>query len=331
MGSRAMFVICRDEAAARKHIRRSEGEIGVCYTRTGRRFFDRRRVRSRSACSSPSGDQLGRLVGRVREPTGSASTPRSCHGQRRRRSCCRSSTPRSARRQPRHYRLRSTHWNVRSSAASARTACSSASVRGKQGLRRMSRRTGATRWLVESVDDMRVAPFHCWPAGQITSTETTSGTWRRPASPRQTRSCSSRPPLDVEVDDPASEEQATAWWEELTAAAARGWSSSRRLRGARQARARSAGRQVPRARVPADHLRAGLHGTGEPRAAPERGLGAKRALALREFALGLEALERFVRGTALPRPRMRLRGPRAGERAGRSAPLGPVTARELRP
>ena len=41
MGSRAIFIICRDEAAARKQFGASEGEIGVCYTRTGRRFFER--------------------------------------------------------------------------------------------------------------------------------------------------------------------------------------------------------------------------------------------------------------------------------------------------
>jgi protein phosphatase len=33
----------------------------------------------------------------------------------------------------------------------------------------------------------------------------------------------------------------------------------------------------------------------------KRGLGAKRALALREFALGIEALERFTRGEPVRR------------------------------
>ncbi len=33
----------------------------------------------------------------------------------------------------------------------------------------------------------------------------------------------------------------------------------------------------------------------------KRGLGAKRALALREFAIGVEALDRFVRGEPLRR------------------------------
>ncbi len=41
MGSRAVFIVCRDPAVARKRFGVSEGEaLGACYTRTGRRFFD---------------------------------------------------------------------------------------------------------------------------------------------------------------------------------------------------------------------------------------------------------------------------------------------------
>lgn len=39
MGSRAVVVVCRDADAARKRFGILEGEAGVCYTRTGRRFF----------------------------------------------------------------------------------------------------------------------------------------------------------------------------------------------------------------------------------------------------------------------------------------------------
>ena len=61
-------------------------------------------------------------------------------------------------------------------------------------------------------------------------------------------------------------------------------------------------RQVPRPRVPADHLRPGVHraratSSGCAAAASAR----KRSLALREFALGIEALERFVRREPLRR------------------------------
>ena len=40
MGSRAVIVVCRDSDAARKRFGIVEGEFGICYTRTGRRFFD---------------------------------------------------------------------------------------------------------------------------------------------------------------------------------------------------------------------------------------------------------------------------------------------------
>lgn len=40
MGSRAVVVVCRDEAAARKHFGVTGEGIGTGYTRTGRRFFD---------------------------------------------------------------------------------------------------------------------------------------------------------------------------------------------------------------------------------------------------------------------------------------------------
>ena len=40
MGSRAVVIVCRDEAAARERFGVSEGETGIIYTRTGRRFFN---------------------------------------------------------------------------------------------------------------------------------------------------------------------------------------------------------------------------------------------------------------------------------------------------
>src|SRR5260370_6600365 len=39
MGSRAVLVLCRDREAARRRFGIAQDEIGVCYTRTGRRFF----------------------------------------------------------------------------------------------------------------------------------------------------------------------------------------------------------------------------------------------------------------------------------------------------
>ncbi len=44
MGSRAVVIVCRDEDAARRRFGVVGEGIGICYTRTGRRFFDDRRV-----------------------------------------------------------------------------------------------------------------------------------------------------------------------------------------------------------------------------------------------------------------------------------------------
>jgi len=43
MGSRAVVIVCRDEDAARRRFGVVGEDIGICYTRTGRRFFDDRK------------------------------------------------------------------------------------------------------------------------------------------------------------------------------------------------------------------------------------------------------------------------------------------------
>src|SRR5205823_8089089 len=40
MGSRAGVIVCRDEEAARERFGVAEPEVGIIYTRTGRRFFN---------------------------------------------------------------------------------------------------------------------------------------------------------------------------------------------------------------------------------------------------------------------------------------------------
>ena len=44
MGSRAVVVVCRDQDAARRRFGVVEDVAGICYTRTGRRFFDDRAI-----------------------------------------------------------------------------------------------------------------------------------------------------------------------------------------------------------------------------------------------------------------------------------------------
>src|SRR5256885_7153227 len=105
-----------------------------------------------------------------------------------------------------------------------------------------------------------------------------------------------------DLSDPASESDAIAWWEGLTARGGEGMVVkpldfiARGPRGLVQPAVKCRGKEYlriiygPEYDDPAnlERLR-------------KRGLGAKRSLALREFALGVESLERFVRHEPLRR------------------------------
>ena len=106
----------------------------------------------------------------------------------------------------------------------------------------------------------------------------------------------------VDLNDPASEAAAIAWWEELTGRGGEGMVVkpfdfiARGRRGLAQPALKCRGREYlriiygPEYTLPEnlERLR-------------QRGLAGKRALALREFALGVEGLERFTRGEPLRR------------------------------
>src|SRR5262249_60735802 len=105
-----------------------------------------------------------------------------------------------------------------------------------------------------------------------------------------------------DLDDADACAAATAWWEELTAAGGEGMVVKPRAfvargrRGVVQPAVKCRGREYLRIIYGPDY-------TADEHLARlrERGLGRKRSFALREFALGLEALERFVRKEPLRR------------------------------
>ena len=65
MGSRAVVIVCRDEAAARERFGVATGELGIVYTRTGRRFFNdpeiERQVLDRLRAALDASDIWGKL------------------------------------------------------------------------------------------------------------------------------------------------------------------------------------------------------------------------------------------------------------------------------
>ena len=84
------------------------------------------------------------------------------------------------------------------------------------------------------------------------------------------------------------------WWR-------RNGGEATRIHRTRAARSGPAGREVSRARVSADHLGPEYNAPENLERLRQRGLSAKRSLALREFALGMEGLERFVQRQPLRR------------------------------
>jgi hypothetical protein len=100
----------------------------------------------------------------------------------------------------------------------------------------------------------------------------------------------------VDLTDTASEEAAAAWWEESTGNGSEGMVVKPRAfvqRGRRdlvQPAVKCRGREYLRIIYGPEYLR-----DEHLSRLRQRSLGGKRSLAMREFALGIEGLERFVR------------------------------------
>jgi protein phosphatase len=106
----------------------------------------------------------------------------------------------------------------------------------------------------------------------------------------------------VDLSDPASEAEGVAWWETLTSNGGEGMvvkpieSIVRGRRGLAQPGIKVRGPEYLRIIYGPEYT-----ADANLERLRERGLGHKRSLAQREFALGIEALERFVRGEPLYR------------------------------
>jgi protein phosphatase len=160
-------------------------------------------------------------------------------------------------------------------------------------------------WRVESLDDVRVAPFQLLAARSSVLLER-EHTWHMsvadrlaglaPGLVRLTRN------LVVNVTDPEQIAEAVTWWESLTDEGGEGMVVKpvtpivQSKRGPVQPGIKVRGREYLRLIYGPDYT--------EPAHLDrlrERGLGRKRSLAAREFALGVEALERVARGEPLHR------------------------------
>jgi protein phosphatase len=157
-------------------------------------------------------------------------------------------------------------------------------------------------WPVNPVNDLRLAPFHLLASeGKVHADQPHD--WHLQTLARLAGGIIVATPFRViEVTNPDSEAGGIRWWEELTGHGGEGMVVkplefiARNRRGLVQPAVKCRGREYLRLIYGPEYTAA--ENLERLRA---RGLAAKRSLALREFALGIESLERFVRKEPLRR------------------------------
>jgi protein phosphatase len=309
MGSRAVVIVCRDAEVARKRFGVTTGELGIVYTRTGRRFFNdadlERRFIDRVRDAITAADLWGKLEtswacldcelmpwsAKAQEllrtqyaavgAAGTASLPRVVLALKQTAVRLDGEEKRKLVAVEDAYRLR--EQDVGRFIASYRLYC----------------------WTVESMSDLKLAPFHLLATAGHVHTDKDHA-WHMEmlaevcrADPELLRAT---PYMVVDVTDPASQAAGIAWWEELTGRGGEGMVVKpqtfihRGSRGLSQPAVKCRGREYLRIIYGPDY-------TTEVNLSRlrSRGLGRKRSLALGEFALGVEGLERFVRREPLRR------------------------------
>jgi len=297
MGSRAVVIVCRDESAARKRFGVVGEEIGICYTRTGRRFFTDADLecaflaRLHGALGSaglwdelqsdwlcldcelmPWSAKAQELLRQQYAPTGAAA---------------RAALPQAVAALNAAAKINPEVTGL----AAAFQERSNLALRYVEAYRRYC-------WPVRSLDDFRLAPFHLLASeGHVHSDR--DHLWDMEML---SRVCHADPQLltatpfrKVDLSDAGAEAQATQWWEELTGSGGEGMVVKplsfvhRGRRDLAQPAVKCRGREYLRIIYGAEYTR-----DENLVRLRQRSLGSKRSLALREFALGIEALERFV-------------------------------------
>ena len=304
MGSRAVVVICREEAVSVRRFGVVEPALGIVYTRTGRRFFTDAAIER---------EFLGRIAAAV--------TAAGLWEELRTDWLCLDCElmPWSAKAQE-LLRLQYAPAGAAGVRAldAAKSALDAASAR-VDGLAELTQRTGARLdaltkyreayrqycWSVRSIDDLKLAPFHLLASESAVHTDK-QHSWHMEILGRLCAADSAlllaTPFRVVDVNDAASVDGATAWWTEMTAAGGEGMVVkpqdfiARGRRGIAQPAVKCRGAEYLRIIYGPEYL---LPGNLERLRA--RAVGAKRSFAGREFALGVEALERFVHREPLRR------------------------------
>ena len=298
MGSRAVVIVCRDPETAQKRFGAADNTLGVCYTRTGRRFFDNTAIETE-------------LLGQVKAAIDKADYWETFNTDWICLDC--ELMPWSVKAQE---LLRQQYAPVGTSARVALgEAVAALETAAEQGIDIQSildnyrQRAAAVNeyvkayqqycWRVQSIADLKLAPFHLlategavyFDKDHLWHMEMLSKLCQSSEDDLLFATSYGR----VDLADDTSQTEAIHRWEELTGHGGEGTVIKpldfivQGKRGLVQPAVKCRGREYlriiygPEYTLPQnlERLRS-------------RGLSHKRSLALREFALGVEALERFV-------------------------------------
>jgi protein phosphatase len=327
MGSRAVVIVCRDEDAARKTFGVTGEGIGICYTRTGRRFFDNATLEAeflKTVCDAVTAAGFWDEF----------KTDWICLD-------C-ELMPWSAKAQE----LVKQQYAAVGASAQATLATEVAVLkqtagRGLDVNELLAQTTARSQmvsdyveayrrycWPVNSVNDLKLAPFHLlategkvhtdkphdWhmqtlarlaDGAPLSEPARDGGIANRAGSETGAPAKSiliATPFRVIDVTNSESEAEGIRWWEELTGRGGEGMVVkplefiAKSRRGLVQPAVKCRGREYLRIIYGPEYTAA--ENLERLRA---RGLSTKRSLALREFALGIEALERFLRKEPLRR------------------------------
>ena len=305
MGSRAVVVVCRDTETAKKRFGVADDTLGICYTRTGRRFFDDTAIETE-------------LLGQLKEAIDKVDYWKVFNTDWICLDC--ELMPWSVKAQE---LLRQQYAPVGVSARialeEAVASLETAAERGvdvscivddyRQRAEAVTEYIKAYQqycWHVQSVADLKLAPFHLLATEGAVYFDK-DHLWHMEMLSKLCQNSEDNPLFAtsygmVNVTDDTNQAEAICRWEELTEQGGEGTVIKpldfivQGKRGLVQPAVKCRGREYlriiygPEYTLPQNLKRLRT-----------RGLSHKRSLALREFALGVEALERFVRREPLSR------------------------------
>lgn len=301
MGSRAVVIVCRDENAAQKSFGVTGEGIGICYTRTGRKFFDN-----------------AELEKQFLEQIRNAATNAGFWDEFKTEWLCLDCElmPWSAKAQEllkQQYAAvgAAAHGSLNDEVAALEKAAAAGLDVSELLAHTIQRRQMANDfvaayrnycWPVNSINDLKLAPFHLLATEGKVHTDK-SHDWHMETLARLAGGIIIATPFQIiDVTNSESESEGIRWWEELTARGGEGMVVkplefiAKGRRGLVQPAVKCRGREYLRIIYGPEYT--AVENLERLRS---RGLSVKRSLALREFVLGIEALERFARKEPLRR------------------------------